>query len=369
MKYFLTVVDADFSANYDLLKIFIANSIEPDVGIPMLSDFRDWAYSEAGRLRSRKTAVLKKLFARKMQWVTEDGDWVDRIIDPEAGADEPEGAPSDGADGEDLRGCAAQCDLPPETLMSIMEMEIDDEDFAGPDAARSASQPLRVDPTSRGLQPGAKKPATYTGKANSKLKDQGLPDPTKRKVSPQLAEGYVSQIRLYQQPIETATEALDWKMISGSKDEATLEPLVRVLDKAIENYASALRPIKALFELSYASAQRVAHAAVEAQRGMIPIGIHGDDFRYTEHGQKLVLVSMNVLIDNEMQDKMNARLSIAHSDLMQWYWLNEFFNRMERNGRFLSPAGKAELEEACAYQEIVFMAIMDGTVVAHLGVP
>ena len=34
------VADADFSANYDLLKIFIANSIEPDVGIPMLSDFR-----------------------------------------------------------------------------------------------------------------------------------------------------------------------------------------------------------------------------------------------------------------------------------------------------------------------------------------
>ena len=34
------VTDADFCANYDLLKIFIANSIEPDVGIPMLSDFR-----------------------------------------------------------------------------------------------------------------------------------------------------------------------------------------------------------------------------------------------------------------------------------------------------------------------------------------
>ena len=92
--------------------------------------------------------------------------------------------------------------------------------------ARSASQPLRVDPTSRGLQPGAsreslngkqpknnkldpnpkdppkaKKPATYTGKANSKLKvgrscstdakfwvqkiqeDQALPEPTERKVT------------------------------------------------------------------------------------------------------------------------------------------------------------------------------------------
>ena len=33
----------------------------------------------------------------------------------------------------------------------------------------------------------------------------------------------------------------------------------------------------------------------KAERGMLPIGIHGDDFRYTEHGQKLVLVSLYVL--------------------------------------------------------------------------
>ena len=29
--------------------------------------------------RSRKTAVLKKMFALRMQWVTEDGDWIDNI--------------------------------------------------------------------------------------------------------------------------------------------------------------------------------------------------------------------------------------------------------------------------------------------------
>ena len=29
--------------------------------------------------RSRKTAVLKKMFARQMQWLTEDGEWVDEI--------------------------------------------------------------------------------------------------------------------------------------------------------------------------------------------------------------------------------------------------------------------------------------------------
>ena len=34
------VFDADFIANYDLLKIFIAHSIKPDTGIPVLSDFR-----------------------------------------------------------------------------------------------------------------------------------------------------------------------------------------------------------------------------------------------------------------------------------------------------------------------------------------
>ena len=47
--------------------------------------------------------------------------------------------------------------------------------------------------------------------------------------------------------MDAATESLDWKMISGSKDEATLEPLVKDLDKAIEDYNTALKPIKALF--------------------------------------------------------------------------------------------------------------------------
>ncbi|CAE7780220.1 unnamed protein product [Symbiodinium sp. CCMP2592] len=273
---------------------------------------------------------------------------------------------------------------------------------------RSATPALRVDPTSRGLQPGqsreslngndregknpngrnppnpkSKKPANYTGKANSKLKmgrsaltdakfwvkqieaDQAVPEPALRKMSSQLSEGYISQIQLYRKPMEDATETLDWKVISGAKDAATLEPLVKALDKAIEDYNNALKPIKGLFELTYASAQRVAHAAVEAERGMLPIGIHGDDFRYTEHGQKLVLVSMNLLIDNKMQDAMNARLSIAHSEFMGWYWLNEFFNRMEKHGRFLTAAAKAELEEACAFQEAVYMATMDGTVVAY----
>ena len=62
-----------------------------------------------------------------------------------------------------------------------------------------------------------------------------------------MAEGYISQIKLYQEPLEKATEALDWKLVEGTKDEGTLQPLVNHLDKAVESYASAVRPIKALF--------------------------------------------------------------------------------------------------------------------------
>ena len=56
----------------------------------------------------------------------------------------------------------------------------------------------------------------------------------------------------------------------------------------------------------------------QAQRGMIPIGIHGDDFRYTEHGQKLVLVSMNVLIDSEMQDRFPL-FAVRCAASLHWY--------------------------------------------------
>ncbi|CAE7753564.1 Rrbp1 [Symbiodinium sp. CCMP2592] len=105
----------------------------------------------------------------------------------------------------------------------------------------------------------------YAGKANGKVKlgrttltdakywirtihdDQKIPDPSKRKVSGDLAKGYISQIHLYQSPMEKATEALDWKLVEGVKDEATLAPLVTTLDTAVENYGNAIRPIKALF--------------------------------------------------------------------------------------------------------------------------
>ncbi|CAE7392729.1 Rrbp1 [Symbiodinium sp. CCMP2592] len=111
----------------------------------------------------------------------------------------------------------------------------------------------------------AKKAPNYAGKANGKVKlgrttltdakywirtihdDQKIPDPSKRKVSGDLAKGYISQIHLYQSPMEKATEALDWKLVEGVKDEATLAPLVTTLDTAVENYGNAIRPIKALF--------------------------------------------------------------------------------------------------------------------------
>ena len=55
----------------------------------------------------------------------------------------------------------------------------------------------------------------------------------------------------------------------------------------------------------------------QAERGMLPIGIHGDDFRYTEHGQKLVLVSMNLLIDNKMQDRFPL-FGVRCAARLQW---------------------------------------------------
>ncbi|CAE7426321.1 F5 [Symbiodinium microadriaticum] len=101
-------------------------------------------------------------------------------------------------------------------------------------------------------------------------------DITKRKVSKQLADGYTSQIELYQGPVQAATDALDMKLIEGAKDEASLQPLMAHLDKAMEEFATAMRPIRSIlmlalvvvpyaigYDISYTLAQRVAHAAVE----------------------------------------------------------------------------------------------------------
>lgn len=42
---------------------------------------------------------------------------------------------------------------------------------------------------------------------------------------------------------------------------------------------------------------------VAAERSMLPIGVHGDDCRYTESGQKLIIFSMNLLLDGLIQDR------------------------------------------------------------------
>jgi len=73
------------------------------------------------------------------------------------------------------------------------------------------------------------------------------PKPVCMPRSPQLAEGYVSQIQLYLKPIQTATEALNWTINTGTKKEKTLLPVATNHDKAVENYTNALKPIKALF--------------------------------------------------------------------------------------------------------------------------
>ncbi|CAE7197317.1 F5 [Symbiodinium sp. CCMP2592] len=105
----------------------------------------------------------------------------------------------------------------------------------------------------------------FTGKANAKVKngrttnteakfwlrkiqaDKNQSEDGKRKVSKELADGYLSQITLYQGPVDIATDALDMKLIEGAKDEASLKPLMEALDAALEDFATALRPIKAIF--------------------------------------------------------------------------------------------------------------------------
>ncbi|CAE7699681.1 F5 [Symbiodinium sp. CCMP2592] len=139
---------------------------------------------------------------------------------------------------------------------------------------RAGMQPFKVDPTGcgRALQPSPsaeslgellpggkggkgkgkkkgtdkdkKKLPNYAGKAHGKVKI-GRTTLTDAK-SEALAQGYISQINLYKDPLEKATEALDWKLVEGTKDEASLAPLVTSLEAAVESYASAVRPIKGL---------------------------------------------------------------------------------------------------------------------------
>lgn len=61
-------------------------------------------------------------------------------------------------------------------------------------------------------------------------------------------------------------------------------------------------------------------------------------------------------------NKITLNLTLAYPMLAR-YWLNEFFNRMEKNGRFLTPTAKAELEEACESWRI--LSIDQDHVCAH----
>ncbi|CAE7409627.1 unnamed protein product [Symbiodinium sp. KB8] len=115
------VCDADFHANYDLLKMFIVRAITPE-GIPSLTDFKvalvhlscthalhpgvrarggkqvvkDWSAEQGGKFRailaqlarvtrrtldakSKRTKVLKNLFAAKMGWTDDNGELLDVV--------------------------------------------------------------------------------------------------------------------------------------------------------------------------------------------------------------------------------------------------------------------------------------------------
>ncbi|CAE7373376.1 unnamed protein product [Symbiodinium sp. CCMP2592] len=127
--------DAALCRNFYLLKPFIVKSIAPDIGIPNLGDFKvglvhlscvyqlhpsvrrrggkaavkDWSYQEGAKIRqllsnlqrvtrrtihakSTKTAILKRLFAVKMEWLTEESLAAVEAENPESGSDaeEPE---------------------------------------------------------------------------------------------------------------------------------------------------------------------------------------------------------------------------------------------------------------------------------------
>ncbi|CAE7341081.1 unnamed protein product, partial [Symbiodinium microadriaticum] len=122
------VCDADFHANYDLLKMFIVRAITPE-GIPSLTDFKvalvhlscthalhpgvrarggkqvvkDWSAEQGGKFRailaqlarvtrrtldakSKRTKVLKNLFAAKMGWTDDNGELLDVVEDAPAAA-------------------------------------------------------------------------------------------------------------------------------------------------------------------------------------------------------------------------------------------------------------------------------------------
>ena len=50
--------------------------------------------------------------------------------------------------------------------------------------------------------------------------------------------------------MEAATEALDWRLVEGAKDETSLKPLVEEVDKVMDLYGAAIRPIRALFNVT-----------------------------------------------------------------------------------------------------------------------
>ncbi|CAE7426338.1 unnamed protein product [Symbiodinium microadriaticum] len=99
--------DAALIRNYVFLKTFVAASIAPDMGIPNLGDFKDWSYQEGAKLRqllanlqrvtrrtvhakSRKTQILKKLFAIKMGWLSEEDSIAEDASEAENDEEEPE---------------------------------------------------------------------------------------------------------------------------------------------------------------------------------------------------------------------------------------------------------------------------------------
>ncbi|CAE7852149.1 unnamed protein product [Symbiodinium microadriaticum] len=120
-------MDTEFGLNFNLMKRYIVGVITPD-GLPNLSDHRvalihisctynlhegvrkrggkgqvkEWAGEEAGRLRNKRTQILKRLYALKMGWIeAEDEGEEEALMNEEPPNDDDiDDEPAD-ADGHD----------------------------------------------------------------------------------------------------------------------------------------------------------------------------------------------------------------------------------------------------------------------------
>ncbi|OLP83931.1 S-antigen protein [Symbiodinium microadriaticum] len=227
--------------------------------------------------------------------------------------------------------------------------------------------------------------------------------------SEDMVKGYNSELDKYTTEIEKAMDSLEAVLIEGAK-EAEPQPkkkskakaapkkiMVDVDDEPVVSYTTAslqciwvvedrLMPVILPHELVAALHKTgeltnmydmqglreywdhvIGHATTQVPWPnnvpdmILPAGLHGDDCRFTDTGEKIVVISWNLVLDvwvapdrTASKDEMNARLALAFEDFNTWareFWLAEFFNRMECYGHYLSDVEKA-MQELCHFATV-----------------